>query len=845
MRKLVALVVVLAMVLSSMSFAFAAAPSDVAGTSSEGAVTRLMGLGIITGYDDGTFKPDNTITRAEFCAIVIRGLGLDAAAKAGTGTAFSDVPSSHWASGYVAMASGLGIVTGYGNGKFGPSDLVTYDQAVTMVVRAMGYDPLAKKLGGFPAGYLVVASNEEVTTGLNGTVGAPASRGLVARIMDKALDKDFYGIDAVSEDGKATYKKQAGTTFLSKMGYEKDGAATIVIETKSVNDALKANKFIITGGTEKEATSAVDVESLLGKKVQLWKNNDGKIAFAEVKTAAADMVAVKEIKSITYVGGVATKIKVKNTADVETEYDIVAGSKAVLNMVAATLANAITAVNTTEPADATDATIEIAKENYKITLTLNDSKVAFANVMKFENPVKVGSEPVINTVSKITRINSNIELQNGDDKVLSYTIVKTDGTVLQPADVKKNTVITVAKDLGAAGIKDDRYYIIVSDKTVQGKMTATYGTGPDAYTKVKIDGTNYSFKVAQGLNSTAIDNTVKIFVDKDDKIVHIEKVSGDDPDKYGVVVGSSVETTLGDTVRKVKMFNAAGDKVVYELTSTAKDVAAAADFDNDSTTGENDDLTNALVKYFVNADGKISNMVIATAADRTAVGTPSSIDVGKLKIGNKYIKNSDVALFDVNGTTYSSYKWSAMSDEAGLTVREAILKDDEIVAILFTAASIDSDKKYAIVTDKYAVKDSKTQLEMKGAGAEAITVKGLTSTANMNDVAKAKVVWYTLLSSGEIGSIDDVTSVVYSQLTSVTDTRIKVKDITNDPSTGEKYFYFTDKTIILFDAGTGDMPNGDDVAAMTKAELYKDMIVRVYLKDGTTDEIAVLVVTKK
>jgi hypothetical protein len=76
MRKVLSFVLVLSLVLGSFSMAFAAPLSDVAGEDFEDAVNVLTELGVVSGYPDGTYKPDNIVTRAEMAVIVVRALGL-------------------------------------------------------------------------------------------------------------------------------------------------------------------------------------------------------------------------------------------------------------------------------------------------------------------------------------------------------------------------------------------------------------------------------------------------------------------------------------------------------------------------------------------------------------------------------------------------------------------------------------------------------------------------------------------------------------------------------------------------------------------------------------------------
>ena len=118
------------------------------------AVEVLSGLGIVSGYSDGSYHPDDALTRAQFCklAILTEGHG-DQARGSAYRTRFSDVPGGGWAAPYINLACEEGLVSGYGDGRFGPDDPVTVGQAVTVVLRLLGYT--AEEIGPFwPEDYL-------------------------------------------------------------------------------------------------------------------------------------------------------------------------------------------------------------------------------------------------------------------------------------------------------------------------------------------------------------------------------------------------------------------------------------------------------------------------------------------------------------------------------------------------------------------------------------------------------------------------------------------------------------------------------------------------------------------
>jgi hypothetical protein len=89
---------------------------------------------IVSGSGNGNYSPNKEITRAEFAAIVIRALGLKAET---TESSFADIKDTAWYAGYVDTAVSYGVITGYSNGKFGPNDKITREQAMTMIARAM------------------------------------------------------------------------------------------------------------------------------------------------------------------------------------------------------------------------------------------------------------------------------------------------------------------------------------------------------------------------------------------------------------------------------------------------------------------------------------------------------------------------------------------------------------------------------------------------------------------------------------------------------------------------------------------------------------------------------------
>lgn len=145
------------------------------------AIEYVSELGVMVGGSNGNFNPNGIVNRAEMATIVCRVLGQTE--NLSKSNIFTDVPMEHWANANIAKASELGIVGGYGGGKFGPGDSVTFEQAVTMVVRAIGEGDKATSYGGYPNGFIQVAQEKNLLNGIQAVQGQGLSRGAVAMLL--------------------------------------------------------------------------------------------------------------------------------------------------------------------------------------------------------------------------------------------------------------------------------------------------------------------------------------------------------------------------------------------------------------------------------------------------------------------------------------------------------------------------------------------------------------------------------------------------------------------------------------------------------------------------------------
>ena len=146
LKKVLSLVLALAMALSLMTAAFAADASDYKDYSKvtyKEAVDVMTAAGIFNGGDGNNFNPDATLTREQAAKIITYMLvGQEKADKlTATIAPYADVAANRWSAGSIAYCTNEGIIAGDGNGRFNPTDGVTGLQFAKMLLVALGYDP--------------------------------------------------------------------------------------------------------------------------------------------------------------------------------------------------------------------------------------------------------------------------------------------------------------------------------------------------------------------------------------------------------------------------------------------------------------------------------------------------------------------------------------------------------------------------------------------------------------------------------------------------------------------------------------------------------------------------------
>ncbi len=248
---------------------FAALPSDVIGTDYEEAAKVLGAFEIMVG-DGSLFRPNDVITRAEVTKVAVALKGLSDYAHTQTDTKFPDVKKGHWATGYINTGVDQELVKGDGNGNFRPDDNITYNEAVTIIVRALGYEPHAQSKGGYPGGYISAGNSTGLTNGVAVAMArssAPITRGQVARLAYNALDINTMEQKSFGDTTK--FEVTDETLANAYHDAEKiEGLVEAIGSSALSGSGVDKDEIVIDGKTYKIGNA--DMRNLLGFNVEAY-----------------------------------------------------------------------------------------------------------------------------------------------------------------------------------------------------------------------------------------------------------------------------------------------------------------------------------------------------------------------------------------------------------------------------------------------------------------------------------------------------------------------------------------------------------------------------------------------
>ena len=628
-------------------------------------VDTLVSLGVIEGFEDGSFQPNGTVTRAQMAKMiyVLRTGNSDASAYNDDKTSFTDI-GSHWARGYIKYCQSLGIIAGKSNTIFAPNASVTAQEAAKMLLVTLGYDPAKAGLTGtnWASKTNALADENGLLEDVNTSFTTACPRQYAAQLIYNAIDTptvvwrdDAYtNVTLLGDDNKTVGEKYMGLN-----------TAEGVIASVSKDDGKTTYNMTLTNVSKKNGTEFVAP-----------KNSTDKFY--------ADVYFTKVAKDYTSLKNVKVKVLYKGTDKV---YGVFAlsednttlsgvlgnfkqdGSKLKYNDVKYSVAAADKSMVKIDNGS-TDKLTENQTIDQWVKAEKNGMAKAFdTKAISNDGTSKINLLDVQSfAVAQVTYVGKdyiNVS-KKADDALATYTISKLeDDEAVYPSDLKKDDYVAVT---AKANVPEEKYGVTKLE-TVTGKITSTKNSGDDDY-KVQIDGTWYELAMASMNKEIKLNDTATVVV-KDGYIVWVDDNKASSSD-IALVIEVAKTSGVGSKYEADMLF-ADGTRKTVELNDNP-----GANFWNPANLSTE---ANAFLASYEISNGKYK--LTKMSAKDTTPGVPSGYDEYEAVA---FTKDNSGKI--TGGNTVDSNKMTA-----GNTVK--YISTDAVVYVRYKSGS---DTKYRVTT---------------------------------------------------------------------------------------------------------------------------------------------------
>ena len=665
-KKVLSLVLCVAVMLSVMVMGAGAAFSDQDKIKNTEAVDACVALNIIGGYEDGSYHPERNIKRSEITKMICVALngGKEPNVSTNTTPTFSDVrgTSAAWAEGYIESCVAQGIISGVGGGRFSPNGNVTGTQLAKMLLVSLGYNANTEEFVGnaWATNVNVRASQKGLYEGLESMdTSAAITRDNAAQMVWNAMNAyevEYKTTIVTGEDGKL----ETIVTVQDKVVGDNDDKITL-LEDKYDAKAITGTLTKVKQDNGK-STYNITIENA---KYNGGTYNGGTVSYTDVSKDYSDLlyqnvrVLVKPDKNgkdaVVY-GVYATG---KNTVQTGLLADLkMDGTKAKLDGTKYDLANTNTVyVDGVKQSD-----------NIKTWLTTNgEGNATYGKGSEVELLAVDGTSDY--SILKVTTFEVKEITYVGSDYVTAGTKYSDDDYVISDG-LKKGDYALISKGSNYADSKGR----IEKATVVEGKVTSTKGSD-----EVMIDGTWYTMNT--GVTAPKLNASAKLVL-VNGYVYAVDTVTAGSSDVALVVeVGNS--NTVGSKYYQARLILADGtDKVVNIEKNDGND--QALDSKNFAV------YSNKLAAYdvskdvytltFITTDSDQKDMAgyenFYCAEDATIDGSVRTSNVKGFTgaSNNTYKETVNRAYFDDNATVFVKYK----NDDYKVVTGEAARKWDEI-----------------------------------------------------------------------------------------------------------------------------------------------------------------------
>ena len=721
-------------------------------------VDTLVSLGVINGYTDGSFKPNDTVTRAEMAKMiyVLRTGNSDASAYNNDKTTFTDI-NGHWARGYIKYCQSLGIIAGFSATQFKPDQTVTAQEAAKMLLVTLGYDAQKAGLVGinWTSKTNALADENGLLEDVNTSFTGPCPRQYAAQLIYNAIDAStvVWRDDAYT---KYNYNGDENPTIGEKYMGLKYATGIMMASGKVGLDNTGASKALVVKADEKQ--------TVLNTK---YEAND-LIKFTDIKTDYSDLL------------GMAVKVMYK---DKDKVYGVYATDDNDVNIAA--LASDLDTVSGEAKFKVDDTKYSVNKNGmtiYTIGVDTGDVKIASKYVKNDADAIKNAIKAIKDSDMEITVIsNDNDEKIDAifvNDKTFAkLTTVNSTSVSYKKVllDMKGNTTGAAVKlDLEDDepevydGYKKDDYVFVGADlynDAVVIEKAATLSGKADSFKadSIKIDGKWHDYVLASGKSYTAKAGKTYTGYVYGSYIYYLTGESGSNSDVDTLLVKSVGDYKKMDEGYETKVYFEDGTEKIINVTDV---VTPKSGFDLDDWNSDEKDAdvktktTLSKDKITTGKDGVLkANTLYAydqDGSDYTLFVLDENFKAGDVKVAAKGAKveyndktetfsgteAEDAAPIFISYKNYDSYKvitGSALKNYDKMTGRNnsVVLADNDNVV----AAYIDLEKGLSNTDTLYGVvKKSYSGTESNGTDTviylDMITSEGL-KTVETEETGKA------------------------------------------------------------------------------------------------------------
>ena len=692
-KKVLSLVLCVAMMLSVMVVGAGAAFSDQSKIKNTEAVDMCTALNIIGGYPDGTFKPEGNITRAEVTKMICVALngGKNPAVSTNTTPTFSDVrnnANAAWAEGYIESCAAQGIVSGVGGGKFAPNGNVTGVQLAKMLLVSLGYKSENEGFTGnaWATNVNVRAAQKGLYKGLESMdTNAALTRDNAAQMVWNALQayEVEYKTNLVADkDGKLSTQ----ITVQDKVVGDNNDKITLMYDkydraqevdgrlTGFTYDSTKAEWTYTlsdrdTGAKVGEFTSKQDFTELYMQNVTAVFNYENKKGSTKVDTfygMYADesvVLASGFVGDLDTVAGESKKVKLDGT-----EYK----TESTLGKVKA---YAFNKGQLTGLADLS-ALISEAGTNAAYSIKLID----------LDNNAKVDLAVIVPaTVAKVTYVGSARVTAGQSYKFEDCNIYK---------DIAKDDFAVIVKSDYTAKDEDT----LTKADTVKGEVSGLK-TG-----KIKVEGKWYT--LAENVKAPEVGDTVQLAV-VGSYAYDVDTTVGASKDILLISANKKAENDLNKdfTIEARAYFPDGSDK---KITIDKLSLDSSKSADDIKTAVEADALKNTMFTYSKDKDGNYELRILGAnnlAGTDTYLDSKATYDANADTIGGKKIADNAVVFVIANdkikvktGKAVKDWKTSTKATVKGALIDEV----SNINYVTYAALVVDGDQPNAAGDLQYA-----------------------------------------------------------------------------------------------------------------------------------------------